>query len=662
MDSLNQQLNEIDAGIQKALLRLQLIKKIKSNKISVPSIAGIESEQNQLNFSAFDTNNMDKLFADIDELSKISMSKNFIERARIQSPDKPFIAYSIMNTPTFMTENNESINRVVIGLCNDGVLKIYSIQSGNLISEIDLHKTFADHNISHDGDLENDLVQFAPQTTHDAAIVLLYKNGDLIELDFGIKSLNITQKSEDAQENANQTQSNKPRRRRNQSMRVPKTLSIHSVSSYNIWDVMIETNSTTNQPIVDRLKLQEVVPIHLNYYGRHNQGNYIILCSDDRFYLFRKFQQGSSAFKFSFSRISNAQSEMRMKNNLYSDKAKANLSSIDYDFKISPTIKHFSRQNVLVIFSQAQVVTDTSACSKFNHYYDLDQSDIWSNDQHIKDSKNEIAQSQDTIGFMRAYDGQIANSVWELGTHKIVALEHDTVNHGLFYVGIETGEIIVLRANTENKNEITCNIHGKLASGNMPTSNESTENYSIKSLKQFLIKYTDKGVFKVYNLTDLTPESGIAEYAKIEPVDYTPDYETMNIVNNTSVGLMELPTVQGNDVIFRPPGTNNELMIIEVINQIVVEQSWLSQLFDNRAFMFAIAIIVVFVYRMFTASQKKPSRKSLKNDFKSQNDSSISNKSDQLSEIAKRIQKLDSMTESVSKYTEDMKKGMKKSR
>lgn len=95
------QLSEIDAEIKKAQLRLHLIKKIKQNKISIPSLAGVEVNQTSTVF--------DKLYSG-------TPNHNFIEKDHIKVSNHTFEHFGLMATPNFVTESGEIVTKAVFSL------------------------------------------------------------------------------------------------------------------------------------------------------------------------------------------------------------------------------------------------------------------------------------------------------------------------------------------------------------------------------------------------------------------------------------------------------------------------------------------------------------------------------------------------------------------
>ena len=62
-----------------------------------------------------------------------------IERQIISAPNnQEIVKFAFMSTPNFMSNDGESLTKVILWLLNDGTLTIYSAISGNFIDQLDL--------------------------------------------------------------------------------------------------------------------------------------------------------------------------------------------------------------------------------------------------------------------------------------------------------------------------------------------------------------------------------------------------------------------------------------------------------------------------------------------------------------------------------------------
>lgn len=222
-------------------------------------------------------------------------------------------------------------------------------------------------------------------------VSILNSKGDvyIIQLKFDKAELVV-------QEEENPVNGTKRKKKPAQTIRIPKTISLHSVETFNMWDI---ASQTSDSAAVDQKKSQNV-PVSLEFFGRGVQGNFIITDNTGYIYIFRRAIQDKK------NNSTESQNEFKMISNTHSG---------------FENIEVISRHQSFQVFSQGS-----------------------------------------TMGFLRAIDGQIAKSSCEVGNHRIISITHDLSIQGRFYVGIDTGDVIVFTLATD-KQKIGCNIEGKIA-------------------------------------------------------------------------------------------------------------------------------------------------------------------------------------------------------
>lgn len=177
-------------------------------------------------------------------------------------------------------------------------------------------------------------------------------------------------------------------------LRFPKSIMISSAASFNIWTATVNTNSTVYEEEIKSLLAEGIKPISLEYYGRPLVGNFIVADSKGYFSIFKKATPHSRA-----PANSTQANEWTLFKRVH--------SGLD-------SIKIIRRLGALIVFA-----------------------------------------SETNIGFLRAYDGDLATSQCEVGTSKIVALDLDKENNSRFFVGTDEGEIVAYATRFQERGEIT---------------------------------------------------------------------------------------------------------------------------------------------------------------------------------------------------------------
>jgi hypothetical protein len=257
-----------------------------------------------------------------------------------------------------------------------------------------------------------------------------------------------------------------------------------------------------------------------------------------------------------------------------------------------------------------------------------------------------IFASENQIGFQRTYDGQIANSTCEVGTSKIIDVVQDKTASGRFYVGTDSGDIIVFFARIQDKHNIGCDIIGKIVG-------EGEERYKLQVLNQFIVKYFNDGLFHIYNITNTRMNEGMEEFAKVNYVKHKPQYPTNAEESLSSFEIVETSSKQGNNLVVRIPGTSSQILVLEVLNPEIRAEGWAESLIQNQSFVFIFCILVVLGYQCLgkKKSSKSAAARSYSKLDREHETGTSTNK--QLNELQNRLRGLDSTAERLDKLGKD---------
>ena len=114
-----------------------------------------------------------------------------IERQIISaSNNQEIVKFAFMSTPNFMSNDGESLTKVILWLLNDGTLTIHSAISGNFIEQLDL-KNYTNINTARD-----EIIDI--QTTsagNEFSLIILSINGDVHIVNFDLKRLELRLKN-----------------------------------------------------------------------------------------------------------------------------------------------------------------------------------------------------------------------------------------------------------------------------------------------------------------------------------------------------------------------------------------------------------------------------------------------------------------------------------
>jgi hypothetical protein len=253
-----------------------------------------------------------------------------------------------------------------------------------------------------------------------------------------------------------------------------------------------------------------------------------------------------------------------------------------------------------------------------------------------------IFSNANEIGFMRVIDGKVATSSCEVGTDRIVSIAHDNSAPGRFYVGTESGDLISFAMRTHEKNEISCDIEGKMVGA-------EGKDYSMLVLNQYLIKVHRNGVFHMYNITEAKKNPSMVEFAKLSYVVYKPPHLKLENDSSEMLVCLETQSSEGNTIAIVSPRFKNQLIVMDVINPKERIDSWANVVVDNKSAVFALTIAIVLGYQFLFKRSTPSASKNLQKERMSR----AKNENSALDKLSERLKGLDQAAELVDKLAQD---------
>lgn len=528
------------------------------------------------NLSDIDFSQIAKTLALDDKSHDANVDKNFIEKHVFITPNNTeFIKFDFLQIPNYVNLEGETTTKHVLGLLSDGTIGVYSMSSGNLLQQIDLSSyngTIQNLDITFTDNWVSDVVDFKPINAGSDFAFLLLTRKGEVII-VHLELKHIKDQSINASFKNATDKTDKRKSAKQTVTRTPKHIEIKDIEGFNVWDTIISTNSTLYGEEISYLKKNNVEALQIEFFGRNFDGNFIIADSMGHFNIFRKQQLVS-------------------KNQTTTAPLFKLTTRADSGFKSLDIIE---RLNMLTIFA-----------------------------------------SENKIGFIRAYDGQVASTTCEIGTSVIRSISHDKQNPGRFYVGTNTGEVIAFEAKPREKNDMSCDIVGKLVG-------EETVSHSLHSLKQYLVKY---------NITNAKLDPTVENFAKVNFSKYKLESVEKERGNSTSSELKSMDFAMGNHLLARVPGSKNKLVMLDVLNKDIKADSWVLLIVENKAIVFAVCIVIVVGYKLMQVrssnSKKIPSK-----GFRNQRDDSGLT-SDSLRSLQEKLAGLGQKAEHLDKVEHDL--------
>ena len=195
--------------IGRSLRKIQLLKKIQTNRIIVPEM-GIQpvnqTENHRDNILNKENRKLDilseKIFNNdnIEEptIEEIALSNTFFERITFEAKNTSFVKFKFLTTPHFVDKDNDYVTKVVIAIHSDGSLGVYSTNTGKMLNQFDLNQKIneiADYIIPTTSiNWSKDIIEFITESFNDnmrVTILTVHGNIYLFELKVEVVSYYI---------------------------------------------------------------------------------------------------------------------------------------------------------------------------------------------------------------------------------------------------------------------------------------------------------------------------------------------------------------------------------------------------------------------------------------------------------------------------------------
>ena len=205
-----------------------------------------------------------------DSFEKLTISNSFIENMVINT-ERSIIKFEYLNSPVFVDKNGDSISKLIVAVLDDSSIAIFSSVNGKLLLSNSLAKL--DPGLG-DIDLASNLQSLITDSYQQHMIVSLSDlDGNIYALDIGLKQL---------PRNDNESISVR------NTARPSSDLILKSMSHFNLWDIIINSNKTLYEQEFNNMKQSGLSIIHMGYYGNSQSGVYIFADNFGYFTLIRK--------------------------------------------------------------------------------------------------------------------------------------------------------------------------------------------------------------------------------------------------------------------------------------------------------------------------------------------------------------------------------------
>lgn len=143
-----------------------------------------------------------------------------------------------------------------------------------------------------------------------------------------------------------------------------------------------------------------------------------------------------------------------------------------------------------------------------------------------------------------------------------------------------------------NKADIECAHIGEIQ-GNPDTSSQ------VLKLKKLLLTYgAPNGEFQVYNTSEAISFENKLDFRTVFPVSFSPQYPEIKDGLNTTIELDVSETPTGHELLIRVPGSNSQLIVVEVIDTVYKGEPWFLEYLMNKGFIFTVIIMVILAYNL----------------------------------------------------------------
>jgi len=196
MDILYSELLQIEESIGKSLRKLQLLKKIQNNKISIPATrATIETETKSTQtpnktiteeVKYHEEASYEMLFDEDSSMEELAIANSFVEKTIFESKNTSIVKFSYMSTPYFIDSENSTTSKVLLGMHSDLTLGIYSLSSGAMLGNLPvINETEKDK-------WYDNIVDISSESRENAMVVCIFNtHGDSYIIDLGLEKVSI---------------------------------------------------------------------------------------------------------------------------------------------------------------------------------------------------------------------------------------------------------------------------------------------------------------------------------------------------------------------------------------------------------------------------------------------------------------------------------------
>ena len=193
--------------IGKSLRKIQLLKRIQTNRIVVPEmglnpVINVDNNINQataksqenVDLNEFSNQNLNEETTIEPTIEEIALSNSFFEKVIVDSNNTDFVKFRFLNTPLFVDKDNDFVTKVIVAIHTDGSMGVYSTNTGKMLNQFNLNQKISeikDSNIlSSNINWENDIVEFLAETySENLRTSILTTQGNMYIFEFKIEKV-----------------------------------------------------------------------------------------------------------------------------------------------------------------------------------------------------------------------------------------------------------------------------------------------------------------------------------------------------------------------------------------------------------------------------------------------------------------------------------------
>mmetsp|Transcript_22039 Transcript_22039/g.21783 ORF Transcript_22039/g.21783 Transcript_22039/m.21783 type:complete len:411 (-) Transcript_22039:747-1979(-) len=285
IDSLYDELLQIEENIGKSIRKLQLLQKIQKTRVSLHSVQSLNKE-NALN-SEINANegtvdieedyNYENLFKEKLTHEELSVSNSFVEKNIFELQNSSFVKYAFLDTPAYVDLFRDYTEKVLIGLLNDGNLAIFSLNSGVVVNSYNLTSILSqDPSVPIPQSWEAEVQNFLTSSYESyMSVIFSDSSGNTYIIDLSIQPVKSNDNSE------------------KEVKRSIRELGVSNFKYFNAWQELKQSNSTLYEEEI--LKAEEQISItKLTYFPNRDQGIFVFVDEQGYFNLFRRISSQNS--------------------------------------------------------------------------------------------------------------------------------------------------------------------------------------------------------------------------------------------------------------------------------------------------------------------------------------------------------------------------------